>query len=108
MIADILPPQVAVTEEFGDLPDVRLFPAEEAVIADAVDRRRREFATARACARAALAKLGVPAAPIVPGSRGAPQWPPGVVGSITHCRIPGWTARCAEHGATTVSTWDSG
>ncbi len=85
MIADILPPQVAVAEEFGDLPDVRLFPDEEAVIANAVDKRRREFATARACARTALAKLGVPAAPIVPGSRGAPQWPPGVVGSITHC-----------------------
>jgi 4'-phosphopantetheinyl transferase EntD len=85
VIADILPPQVAVAEEFGDLPDVRLFPDEEAVIASAVDKRRREFATARACARTALAKLGVPAAPIVPGSRGAPQWPPGVVGSITHC-----------------------
>ena len=62
-----------------------LFPAEEAVIANAVDKRRMEFATARACARAALAKLGVPAVPIVPGLRGAPQWPPGVVGSITHC-----------------------
>jgi len=85
VIADILPPQVAVAEEFGDLPDVRMFPDEEAVIANAVDKRRREFATARACARTALAKLGVPAAPIVPGSRGAPQWPPGVVGSITHC-----------------------
>jgi 4'-phosphopantetheinyl transferase EntD len=50
-----------------------------------VDKRRREFTTARACARAALAKLGIPPAPIVPGLRGAPQWPPGVVGSITHC-----------------------
>jgi 4'-phosphopantetheinyl transferase EntD len=79
VIADILPPQVAAAEEFGDLPDVRLFPDEEAVMANAVDNRRREFATARACARTALAKLGVPAAPIVPGSRGAPQWPPGVV-----------------------------
>ncbi|HEX8007298.1 MAG TPA: 4'-phosphopantetheinyl transferase superfamily protein [Trebonia sp.] len=85
MIADILPPRVAAAEEFGDLPDVRLFPGEEAVIAHAVDKRRREFATGRACARTALAKLGVPAAPIVPGPRGAPQWPPGVVGSITHC-----------------------
>jgi 4'-phosphopantetheinyl transferase EntD len=85
VIADILPPEVAVAEEFGDVPDVVLFPEEEAVIARAVDKRRREFTTARACARAALAKLGLPPAPIVSGLRGAPQWPPGVVGSITHC-----------------------
>jgi 4'-phosphopantetheinyl transferase EntD len=85
VIGDILPPVVAVAEEFGDVPDVVLFPEEEAVIARAVDKRRREFTTARACARAALAELGLPPAPIVPGPRGAPQWPPGVVGSITHC-----------------------
>jgi 4'-phosphopantetheinyl transferase EntD len=85
VIDDILPPQVAVAEEFGDLEHVTLFPAEEAVIAKAVGKRRREFVTSRACARAALAKLGLPPVPIVPGLRGAPQWPSGVVGSITHC-----------------------
>jgi 4'-phosphopantetheinyl transferase EntD len=85
VIGDILPPAVAVAEEFGDVPDAELFPEEEAVIARAVGKRRREFTTGRACARAALAKLGLPPAPILPGPRGAPQWPPGVVGSITHC-----------------------
>jgi 4'-phosphopantetheinyl transferase EntD len=85
MIACLLPPEVAAEEAFDDPPHVMLFPEEEAVIAKAVGKRRREFATARACARAALAKLGMPAVPIVPGPRGAPQWPPGVVGSITHC-----------------------
>jgi 4'-phosphopantetheinyl transferase EntD len=50
-----------------------------------VDKRRREFTTARACARAGLARLGVPPMPILPGLRGAPQWPPGIVGSLTHC-----------------------
>jgi 4'-phosphopantetheinyl transferase EntD len=85
MIGDILPPAVVAEEAFGDLPHVVLFPDEEAVIANAVDKRRGEFATARACARAALAKLGLPPVPIVPGLRGAPQWPAGVVGSITHC-----------------------
>jgi len=50
-----------------------------------VAKRRLEFTTARGCARAALARLGQPAVPILPGLRGAPQWPPGVVGSITHC-----------------------
>jgi len=85
MIEEILPPQVAAVEAFNDLPDVMLYPGEEAVIAKAVDKRRREFATGRACARAALAKLGVPPTPILPGLRGSPQWPAGVVGSITHC-----------------------
>jgi len=85
MIGDILPPEVVVEEAFGDLPDVMLFPSEEAVIANAVGKRRAEFATGRACARAALARLGLPPAPILPGPRGAPQWPSGVVGSITHC-----------------------
>ena len=72
-------------EAFGDVPDVMLFPEEEALLARAVDKRRREFSTGRACARGALAALGVPPAPILPGERGAPQWPPGIVGSITHC-----------------------
>jgi 4'-phosphopantetheinyl transferase EntD len=85
VIADILPAPVAVAEVFGDLPDVELYPGEEAVIASAVDRRRREFATGRACARTALAKLGAPAVAILSGPRGDPQWPRGVLGSITHC-----------------------
>jgi 4'-phosphopantetheinyl transferase EntD len=85
MIADILPPEVVAEEVFGDVQGIELFPDEEAAIAKAVDKRRREFTTARACARAALAKLGLPPVPIVPGLRGAPQWPAGVVGSITHC-----------------------
>jgi 4'-phosphopantetheinyl transferase EntD len=85
VIEDILPSSVVAEEAFGDRPHVMLFPAEEAVIASAVAKRRMEFTTARGCARAALARLGLPAAPILPGLRGAPQWPPGVVGSITHC-----------------------
>lgn len=85
MIEKILPPGVVCAEAFADPPDVVLFPEEEAVVAKAVDKRRREFATARGCARDALASLGVAPAPILAGERGAPQWPPGFVGSITHC-----------------------
>ena len=85
MIEEILPPGVAAAEAFGDTAPALLFPAEEAAIARAVAKRRSEFATGRACARAALAKLGLPPSPIVPGPRGAPQWPAGVAGSITHC-----------------------
>jgi 4'-phosphopantetheinyl transferase EntD len=90
VIAGILPLQAAVEETFTDTVSAGaagrvLFPEEEAVVARAVDKRRREFTTGRACARAALARLGIPPVPILPGARGAPQWPAGVVGSITHC-----------------------
>lgn len=85
MLEQILPPEVAVAEAFGDLPDATLFPEEEAAIARAVPKRRREFATARGCARAALTRLGEPPVPILRGPRGEPLWPAGVAGSITHC-----------------------
>jgi enterobactin synthetase component D / holo-[acyl-carrier protein] synthase len=85
LIEEILPPAVSAADTFEDAEGVLLFPEEEAAISKAVDKRRREFTTARACARQALAGLGMPAVPIVPGERGAPQWPPGVVGSMTHC-----------------------
>jgi 4'-phosphopantetheinyl transferase EntD len=32
-----------------------------------------------------MEKLGVPPQPILPGERGAPQWPAGLTGSMTHC-----------------------
>jgi enterobactin synthetase component D / holo-[acyl-carrier protein] synthase len=85
MIEEILPPEVVSAEAFDDAIDTTLFAEEEAVIARAVDKRRREFTTARRCAREALATLGIPPVPILPGERGAPTWPDGVVGSMTHC-----------------------
>jgi 4'-phosphopantetheinyl transferase EntD len=85
MIERILSSQVTAVESFGDDQDAVLFPQEYAVIARATESRQREFATARACARAALTRLGLPAAAVLPGPRGAPQWPAGVTGSITHC-----------------------
>ncbi|MDL4815448.1 4'-phosphopantetheinyl transferase family protein [Actinomadura opuntiae] len=84
MIEEILPPTAVSAEEFGDVA-ARLFPAEEEAVAQAVESRRREFATVRACARAALARLQVAPGPLVPGPRGAPSWPDGIVGSMTHC-----------------------
>ncbi len=84
MLERILPPSVAVVAETGDR-EVELFPEEEAALGNAVEKRRREFVTARACAREALSQLGLPAQPIATGARGEPLWPEGVVGSITHC-----------------------
>lgn len=85
MIEKLLPASVACVEVFEDVPTPELFPAEVELVARAVAKRQREFATVRHCARQALASLGVAPAPILPGERGAPQWPDGVVGSLTHC-----------------------
>ena len=89
LLASLLPPQVAVQELFAEETDEAdhrtLFPAERAWIERAVASRRHEFATSRRCARAALAELGQPPVPLVPDAAGAPQWPTGFVGSITHC-----------------------
>lgn len=85
MIETLLPGSTRTVESFGDRLDATLFAEEEAVVARAGDKRRREFATVRACARDALAALGVAPAAIVPGASRAPTWPPGVVGSMTHC-----------------------
>jgi 4'-phosphopantetheinyl transferase EntD len=86
VIADILPPAVAAAESSGpEQPAQGLWPAEEAQVRSAGPRRRSEFAAGRVCARAALAALGVPAAPVLAGPAGEPRWPAGLTGSITHC-----------------------
>ena len=85
MIDQILPAALAIAYRYDDSRPAELFPAETVHVANAVPQRRQEFATVRACAREALGQLGFPAAPILPGRRGAPQWPVGVIGSMTHC-----------------------
>ncbi|WP_062208107.1 4'-phosphopantetheinyl transferase [Streptomyces sp. NBRC 109706] len=87
MIEELLPPTTASAESFGDPPEASpLFPEEEAHIAKAVAGRRQEFTTVRHCARTALAELGGPRVPLLPGERGAPGWPEGFLGSMTHCK----------------------
>lgn len=85
MLDELLPPWVHAVEVYGDPPGLTLYPEEEAYVARAVEARRREFTTGRYCARAALRRSGVTPAAIAKGPGGAPAWPNGVVGSITHC-----------------------
>lgn len=82
---ELLPEGVVAVDTREELLDVELFPEERAALGQAVEKRRREFITARACARQALARLGLPPSPIATGDRGQPLWPEGVLGSITHC-----------------------
>lgn len=84
MISRLLPRTACSAESRTDLPG-ELYPEERPYVANAVPSRRREFTTVRVCARQAIAALGLAAGPIAPGRRGAPRWPDGVVGSMTHC-----------------------
>jgi 4'-phosphopantetheinyl transferase EntD len=85
MLGMILPTEVEYEECFGEALGGALFPEEERFIAHAVEARRREYAAVRTCARACLERLGYARGPILPGGGGAPTWPVGVQGSMTHC-----------------------
>jgi 4'-phosphopantetheinyl transferase EntD len=56
------------------------------MVARAIERRRREVAAGRSCARRALARIGAPATALPADGDRVPRWPRGVVGSITHTR----------------------
>jgi 4'-phosphopantetheinyl transferase EntD len=86
LLERIVPDRVVAIETRQELLETELFAQELAIVENAVEKRRNEFVTARACAHAALEGLGVPAQPILNGERGEPLWPAGVVGSITHCK----------------------
>ena len=76
-----------------------LYPAEAALVDGARAQRRAEFATGRQCARIALREIGVEPSdhPIMADPHGAPLWPAGVIGSITH--TAGWTGAVAARRA---------
>jgi 4'-phosphopantetheinyl transferase EntD len=101
VIETILPSAVIAVEAREDTEDIVLFPAEEASVGQAVDKRRREFTTARACVREAFCQLGLPPSALTNGPRGEPLWPKGIVGSITHC--DGYRA-CAIARSTQMAT----
>ena len=79
----------------GDLVGV-----ERDAVAGAAPRRVGEFAAGRVAARAALVALGEPPVAIPRAGR-RPCWPPGVVGSITHCA--GLAAAAVAHAADLVA-----
>lgn len=80
----LLPAGVVAVEARGVVEPDPLLGGESALVVRAVEKRRRELALGRSCARRALARLGHAPAPILARDR-VPVWPTGVAGSITHC-----------------------
>jgi len=84
LISRILAPGLFGAQMVDVYQPVLLATQEEALVAKAAPKRRREFALGRACAHTALSVLGHADTVIGRRENGAPHWPDGVVGSITH------------------------
>jgi len=84
LVARLLVPGIFGAEMDDAGQPLAFHPEEEPFVAKAAPKRRRDFVLGRACARAALAELGHGGAMISMGEGGAPLWPVGIVGSITH------------------------
>ena len=64
--------------------DSPLAPLELVQLDKCVDKRKREFAAGRSCARLALGQLGFDNVLLLPDNDRVPRWPEGIVGSISH------------------------
>src|SRR5262245_37109435 len=67
--------------------------SEAAAVATCAERRRREFASARALARDGLARyFGIRGHDLLDREDRSPVWPQGITGSISHCETRAWVA----------------
>jgi 4'-phosphopantetheinyl transferase EntD len=84
LVTRLLAPGLFGAEIWDEGQAIAVHSGEDVHVAGSAEKRRRDFALGRACARAALAGLGYAEAVIAKGEDGAPLWPPGITGSITH------------------------
>lgn len=86
MYFDTLFPTYVACEEVTDFENLDpLHPAEGTLVRRWAPRRVRHFMAGRHCARRALGRLGCVDIPLPVSACGMPEWPSGIVGSITHC-----------------------
>lgn len=85
LLSGLVPPGTVVAEALHLDDEPSPYAVERACVATAIERRRREFSTARRLGREVLERAGAPAGPIAQGSAGEPCWPSGFTGSLTHC-----------------------
>ncbi len=95
-LAALFPPGVVAVELTSSVSADSLTPQERDVVRKSAPKRVLDFAAGRACARMALAELGIHDFSLLPGPHREPLWPPGMVGSITHTK--GYTAAVVARG----------
>jgi 4'-phosphopantetheinyl transferase EntD len=84
-LAAMFPMPVQAAELRGAGDPAQLLPSEREGKERWAEKRVREFAAGRACARLALQRLGYPPMPLLSLPDRRADWPVGVTGSITHC-----------------------
>ena len=84
-LAALFPIAVQAVELRGTGDPTQLLPSERDGKDRWAEKRIREFAAGRQCARLALQRLGYPPAPLLSLADRRADWPVGVTGSITHC-----------------------
>ncbi len=67
-----------------------------------VIKRQKEFSSGRLYARRAMARLGVAVQAVRREENRAPVWPPGVIGSVTHCDDVAAVLMCKRGGVRAV------
>ena len=82
----VAPPPIQTAVDVAPFPPATLTPEEAKAVESAVASRQAEFGAGRACARRALADLGVSVGSITVGPHREPQWPEQIAGSITHTK----------------------
>ena len=83
--ANLLPESAVAVVATPEMWRNPVYPQEESLITNAVQKRQAEFRAGRHSARLALAQLDVHNFPLLKDTRRAPIWPKAIVGSITHC-----------------------
>ncbi len=86
LLSEVLGPEMTGADVEDNGQEVAEHPAEQLCVRNASAGRRREFSLGRLCARAALGQLTEASSPLLRTSSGAPAWPNGFVGSITHTK----------------------
>jgi len=84
-LAALFPVAVQAAELRGAGDPGQLFSVEREGKDRWAEKRIREFAAGRQCAREALIRLGYDPAPLLSLPDRRPDWPEGATGSITHC-----------------------
>lgn len=80
----LFPAEVATASRTRPGDAALLYPEEARHLGNAIAKRVGEFAAGRLCARQALEQLGIGGFPLLVREDRRPQWPDGIVGSITH------------------------
>jgi 4'-phosphopantetheinyl transferase EntD len=83
-LAALFPPGAVAAQLHGVAQSGHLSTDEIQAVSHCSEKRIRDFAAGRLCARRALKELGIEGFSLLPAKDRQPVWPAGITGSITH------------------------